>query len=243
MDITFQYNNNNFSLMINRDDPSGLGCIREIVHENEYSLHNFCNLEGSILDVGANCGVATIILAKQNPKATIYSYEPHLPTYKLLCENVKINGLTNVKTFNLALTNKSDETIYLYESPLCSGGNTTCSDDTSFAKHFNLSKAQSLAVKTISLDDIIIQNDIKQISLLKIDCEGAEFQIIPSSLFFKTRIVKNIVGEFHDLIYNTQINNSQINNTQINNSSEELIKYCREHVAGVVKISILKIIN
>ena len=78
------FNNNTYNVCINEYDASGQGCINEIFINNEYVLHSFNNLKTNIIDIGANCGLATIILAKQNPESVIYSFEPHYPTFKLL---------------------------------------------------------------------------------------------------------------------------------------------------------------
>ncbi len=67
--VSFIYSDNKYKLCINPDDSSGNGCIREIITRNNYGLDNFKNITSTIIDIGANCGVATIILAKQNPKS------------------------------------------------------------------------------------------------------------------------------------------------------------------------------
>jgi len=223
----FKYNNNDYRIVTNQD-PSVYGCIQEIVTRNEYHLDRYNNYENEVfLDIGANCGVATIILAKQNPKSTIYSFEPHKPTYDMLSQNISLNQLENVKLFNMAVSDVSNKEICLFLSPLCSGGNTTCSDENAFKNYHGTANSQM--VKTISLDDILILNSIENVRLMKIDCEGAEFDIIYKSEKFKDRIIRNIVGEFHDLVYNTKAENK----------SSELIKYCKKYVQGVVEISVL----
>ena len=70
-----------------------------------------------------------------------------------------------------------------------------------------------------------------RIELLKIDCEGAEFEILYNSDFFQKNIVKNMVGEFHNLCYNTTVKNT----------SQELINYCKLYVKGILKITELTI--
>lgn len=75
---------------------------------------------------------------------------------------------------------------------------------------------------------IIKKNNIQSIELLKIDCEGAEYDIIYGSDKIKEKIVKNIVGEFHNLKY-----------TNTKNKSDELLNYCKLYVDGIISISIL----
>jgi len=226
---TFQYNGKTYNYCINTADPSGEGCIAEIVIRNEYKLHQYQDLYSSIIDIGGNCGIATIILAKQNPESTVYAFEPHFPTYELLVENVRLNDLKNVKPFNLAVSNSSEKTLELYFSPLCSGGNTTCSEKEVMDRHFGTNVGGS-TVKCISLDDIILENHIASVELLKIDCEGAEFDILYHSKALKDGVIKNIAGEFHDLIYNTKAENNSL----------KLIEYCKPFVENI-QVSILRI--
>ena len=218
---SFDYNQNYYQVLDNDSDTSVQGSITEIVTRNEYQLDKYVNLCGSIIDIGANCGVATIILAKQNPLATIYSYEPHYITFKMLAENVRINELTNVKLFNLAVSDSSNKELTLFLTPKFSGGNTTCSNESAFNDFYHTQNRET--VKCISFDDIIKQNKIKVVDLLKIDCEGAEYEIIYNSLEIKKGIVKDIVGEFHNLCYNTQITTN----------SQDLIEYCKKYITNV----------
>lgn len=229
---TFVYDNITYQFFYNPRDPSGPGCVREIVQHNEYGLTSFKNIRaGHLIDIGANCGVATIILAKQNPESTIYSYEPHLETFELLQKNIELNGLTNVKAFNMAVSNKTTKSITLTTHPHWSGGNTTYADIDTFRRHFgDNSNIITRVVPAIDLDEIISSFHIDSIHLLKIDCEGAEYDILYDSEQFKTKIVKNMVGEFHNLKYNS-----------VDNNNEKLLEYSRNYVDGIVKITMLTI--
>lgn len=227
----FTYNNNNYIFNYNPNDPSELWCIDEIVTNNEYLLDNFTdNINKNFIDIGANCGVATIILAKQNPLSTIYSFEPDPKVYEVLKSNVIINKLDNVKLFNMAVSKPNIDYLKLFYHPLYSGGNTTYSDTESFNNYFH-KETESISVKTTSLDEIIKNNNMDYIELLKIDCEGAEYDIIYGSQEFKNNKIKNIAGEFHNLRYNNKVINR----------AEELIDYSKKYINGIFKISILNV--
>jgi len=215
---------------LSEKDPSSEGCIREIITNNEYELHKYQNLETTIIDIGANCGIATIILAKQNPKSIIYSFEPDPTVFKLLEENIRVNNLTNVKHFNLAMSDNSNKVLTLCFHPQWSGGNTTCADITAF-NNFHNTNSSYITVKCISLDDIINEHNISSIGVFKIDCEGAEYEIIYNSEKIKSGIIKNIVGEFHDLQYNTKADNN----------TSKLLDYCKQYIDGNIKITLLKL--
>jgi FkbM family methyltransferase len=225
--ITFNYNNNVYNYTHYKNDDSGIGCIREIVNNDEYILHNFNNnINKHFIDIGANYGVVTIILAKQNPQSIIYAFEPDKHIFKLLENNVKINALQNVRLFNLGVSKKEINKLKLFLHPSYSGGNTTYSDINSLETYFN-SSIEYYEVLTTNLDSIIIENNINEIFLLKIDCEGAEYDILYNSDFLKENIVKNMIGEFHNLKYNTLVNSNY----------DSLIEYCKKYIHGIFKIT------
>lgn len=227
MYLSFSYNSQNYTILENTSDPSTIGCINEIVSRNEYRLEQFTNIEnGTFIDVGANCGVATIILAKQNPNSVVYSFEPDPRVFKVLEENIKLNKLSNVILFNKAMCRKETKTIELCLHPSYSGGNTTCADKTVFGNN--------TIVDCVAFDEIIDKYKISKIDLLKIDCEGAEYEILYESVRFKERIVKAIVGEFHNLSYNIKITNTNYN-------ANKLIDYCKQYVDNLLPITILNI--
>lgn len=226
---SFCYHNYTFNVEYDPLDNSGLGSILEIVTNNEYQLNLFTdNKDKVFFDIGANIGIATIIMAKLNPESIIYSFEPNKLIFEMLLKNIKFNNLTNVKAFNLAVSNKINKHLTLSLHNTWSGASSTCADQHKFFDHWNTNN--SYTVDCISFDDVINNNNIDSIHLLKIDCEGAEFDIIYDSELFKTGIVKNMVGEFHDLKYN-----------KIFNKSKNLIDYSKNYITGLVNISIFVI--
>jgi len=230
--ITFTYNNNTYIVDENKTDPSTEGCIHEIVKNNEYLLHKYNNIENAnFIDIGANCGIVSLILGKQNPKSKIYSFEPDIQVFNVLKKNVELNNLTNIILSNKAVYKEGVHEITLFKYPFYSGGNTTCSKHNDMQNHFPTLKIESYNVDCISLDEIVKENNINEIELLKIDCEGAEYEILYNSVFFQKNIVKNMVGEFHNLSYNTTVKNT----------SQELINYCKLHVKDILKITELTI--
>jgi FkbM family methyltransferase len=231
MRTSFKYNNIDFEVEYNENDSSGLGSIREIVTNNEYILNKFVNQIGKVfIDIGANIGIATIIMAKLNPESIVYTFEPFKEVYELLIKNIELNNLTNVRAFNMAVTDKNGYMELLVNKTM-SGANTIYSNKNNFNNAYFNTDIQ--LIETISLDEFLNKNNIYEIYLFKIDCEGSEYDIIYGSELFKHNIVKNMVGEFHDLkcFVNT------------NKNSTDLIKYCHEYVENKVKISTLDLRN
>ena len=121
----------------------------------------------------------------------------------MMPEGIKANNITNVYPFNLAVFSKSDldVKIHLHEN------NTSASSVFRY-----LPEDPHVTVKTISLEDIIKQNNISYIDFLKIDCEGAEFDILENtSLFYNNEIqIGNMFIEFHRFMETLENKNVEV---------------------------------
>lgn len=229
---SFEYGGATFEVRVDPSDLSGVGCIREIVTENEYFLDKFKNIEGKYLfDIGANCGIATVVMAKLNPLSTVYSFEPFKPAYDVMCQNILLNNLTNVKTFNKAVMNTTDKLMMMVDSTM-SGANSLIADEKKFTSNYTKHKhvVTSVETESVVLDEVLTENKIDSIEVLKIDCEGGEYEILYGSEKFRKNIVKNIVGEFHD--FNKYMG-------VVGYNGKALIDYCNCYVDGFVKLSTL----
>lgn len=151
----------------------------------EYKEKNFQILENdNIIDIGSHIGLFAMYASQKCDKGTIFCFEPIKENYDLLLDNLKLNNIKNVKTFNIAVTG-SDFTVTIY-----------LSDDDAGHSIF-LHNTNLVQVKSTSLKKIFDDNNIEKCDLIKMDCEGAEYEIIeslPSNYFNK--ITKMII-EYH----------------------------------------------
>jgi FkbM family methyltransferase len=163
--------------------------INEALIEDEYGLKNIEFFDNDIvLDIGANIGCISIYLAKKFPNIRILSYEAHPVNFQNLLENMEANGVTNVTPFNLAVLNETGKQMNIYFDSQNSGASSS----------YTIKKSHHIAkVETISLDDILIQNNISRLKLLKMDCEGAEFDILQGSQKINTIEIENLGIEIH----------------------------------------------
>jgi len=139
----------------------------------------------TIVDVGAHIGAASLFFAKKFPEAKIYSIEPFPKNFIALSNNIKLNGLEKqIKAFNIAIAKKEGSAkLYLNKE------NDGCH---SLIKELN-PESEGLKVETSDFDGFLAENDIKSIDLLKMDCEGAEMDILRSTK--KLSSIKSIVME------------------------------------------------
>jgi len=142
-------------------DPfsSDFAGILDIASRDVYGLSAIKDAK-RIVDVGANIGVFSVLAARRFPAATVYALEPEEQNFSLLKENIALNGLTNVVPLRKAAA-KQHGTARLYLGAPDS--------------HSLYGSGLHTEVETVPL------SDFGDIDFLKIDAEGAERDILPSS--------------------------------------------------------------
>ena len=114
----------------------------------------------TIADIGANVGIFAIAARIAFPHAEIHCYEPNVDNIPHLNNQAESLGL---KTFEEAVSN-IDGTCSLSKSTI---------HDTS-ARITNLECGE---IPLTSLHKVLYRFESQQIDLLKLDCEGSEFEI------------------------------------------------------------------
>lgn len=151
----------------------------------EYSNLGFDLRESdTIIDIGAHVGLFTLFASQFCKNGKIYCFEPVKENYDLLLSNVSLNNLSNVSTFNVAVTDKTSKVkIFL---------NKDESGHSMFAQSLD-----SIEVQSTTLKNIFDENNIPTCDFIKMDCEGAEYGIIrslPQEYFTK---IKKMIIEYH----------------------------------------------
>src|SRR3989338_5242752 len=149
----------------------------------EYS--NFrINGNDIIIDIGAHIGLFTLYASQYCKNGTIFCFEPVDENYNILLDNIKQNNLKNVKPFKSAVS-KSESTITIYRNK----------DEAGHSMFSSTSHA--LKVNSISLKKIIDENSVNQCNLIKMDCEGAEYEIIESLPLEYFKKISKLIIEYH----------------------------------------------
>lgn len=138
------------------------------------SIHQFFSQidpegEFNIADVGAQSGSYTLF-GKYLPKSTFFSFEPFKESYKCLLDNIELNGLKNVQTFNVALSNVSGSTT-LNTSKSHNGLHTLGDTPMRF------DDVVPVQIETKTLDEYFYDVD-RPLHFMKIDTEGWEFHVL-----------------------------------------------------------------
>ena len=128
---------------------------------------------GVVIDIGANIGMFSIFAASSKAKK-VYAFEPNPNSYRTLKENITANGFNDIIVpINKAVTDTC-ETVFIPSAS--SPHNQVVKDISEYSDNRTLVK-----VATTTLERFIKDQKISKISLLKLDCEGSEYQIIDSA--------------------------------------------------------------
>lgn len=125
----------------------------------------------NIIDVGAQSGLYSLY-AKYLPNSTFYSFEPFPGTYKLLNDNLCVNEINNVKTYNIALSDTAGKAI-LNVCTTHNGFHTLGNN----IKRFGKDVTKTIEVQTDTIDNMFYDKNIP-VHYIKIDTEGYEYFIL-----------------------------------------------------------------
>jgi FkbM family methyltransferase len=137
--------------------------IKKVIRENDV-----------IFDVGASCGDWSELVVKSFNKTFIYAFEPIKTSFNLLKKNLG----HKITAYNLALSNVTGpRTFMVYQGSLANNQLSTFYERPilKYQYHFD---AKPEKVMCTTLDVFCEKNTINSIDFLKIDTEGAEYEIL-----------------------------------------------------------------
>ena len=176
-------------------NSSDSAVFRQIFIEHEYRnvvelLKNSATPPACMVDAGANIGLTSLYLRKHFPELRIIALEPAEGTFNRLKRNIELNRMEYVHVLKKGLWSSS----------------TKLMEDRSFRDgqdwSFRLKEAgpeEKALFETVSMADLLKEQKIDFVDLLKIDIEGGEDEVFSStadiSWLAKVRV---ITIEVHD---------------------------------------------
>lgn len=140
------------------------------------------------LDIGAFVGWHTIQAARiVGPSGHVISLEPDASNRNQLKRNLALNGITNCTVLSSAAWSDTGYDLGWYngKSPDC------CKvEDTQ----------RTLTVKTISLDDLVVQFGLDRLDWIKMDIEGGEVEALKGAKETLCRLRPSLFVEIHNTI-------------------------------------------
>jgi FkbM family methyltransferase len=156
-----------------------------------------------IIDIGAHVGMFSVYCSVLNPDAKIFAYEPDEDNFEAMKDNLKDNNVKNVVAKNVAVGGKMESrTLYVSND---SHNHSLLSADA--AGDFS---GEEKMVNVVTLERILEQNRLSKVSLVKMDCEGAEFEILENLSAAAFAAVENFYVECHR--YTFEMNPDKLRN-------------------------------
>src|SRR5919112_4622154 len=186
-----------FYCRINKDDFKIM-----TIHEDDI-IKRFTPKEGDIvIDIGAHIGLYTIISSKRvGANGKVVAIEANPSNFEMLNRNIKLNQLTNIISLNNAVYSKETK-IKLYLPGEELGHtiyNTVMSDRAKNEDKF-------VEVSANTLDYFLQLKGIMEVNWVKIDVEGAEFEVLKgaTNVLSKSKDIALLI-EIHNLSGGTNL--------------------------------------
>ncbi len=170
-----------------RCGTSDADAIQDVLGSHSYSYaRSMLSQDAVVIDVGAHIGTFSLLAAAHG--ARVFSLEPIPANYTVLEENVQMNHFqSQVKTFNIAAWSADGERMM------------PVADDNTGGSGFYYDKASVPKVKVhcLCLDTLMDDLGVAKCDWLKLDCEGAEFEILRALSERAWQRIGAIVMEYH----------------------------------------------
>lgn len=151
----------------------------------------------NVIDIGMNVGLASLFFAQKEYVYEVFSFEPFPQAFDQANSNFKSNHelARKIKTFNFGL-GKGERIQELFFDPLASGTSGVTLNNRQHSAH--LQQQPVLIKDAFEVISRITANSKRIPFVLKIDCEGCEYEIMESlmEVAFPGRIVA-ILMEWH----------------------------------------------
>ncbi|MGK0389741.1 MAG: FkbM family methyltransferase [Maribacter sp.] len=162
--------------------------VKEVWLSNIYDRFGISVEKGdTVIDIGAHIGVFSIYAAEKSQTGKVYAFEPFSDNFKVLEQHKTLNKKNNLFVFNQGVDSKSGTQTLFLSPDNNTGGHSL---------HLKNNSDKKVEITTITLSNFCHNEQISTIDFLKLDCEGAEFEIIKSSEHI-LKNVRKIIMECH----------------------------------------------
>lgn len=165
------------------------GVVHCVLIQQDYTPSWFTIEAGdTVIDIGGNIGCFALLAANRARRGRVIVFEPERENYKLLCRNIQANHLSNVEAAQAAVAGQPG-TITLFKAqygPL----------HTTIPKRLG-DAAGAEVVEAVTLAEIFDRYQVSTCNFLKLDCEGAEYEILYNTPAEYLRRIDKIALEYH----------------------------------------------
>lgn len=152
-------------------------------------LKKYLNDNKIFIDVGAWNGVLSMYASKIAKK--VYCFEPDKIAFEHLSNNIKLNNIKNINCINKGASLKNGISKFYVRY---FGDSVSSLLDRDME---NYKTNETVEIKTIKLSEFLIENQLKNIGLIKMDTEGSEIYILDDMEKYIEKYKPNMYISFH----------------------------------------------
>ena len=158
------------------------------LQKDDYRIRDMSFDDGDVvIDIGAHTGLFSMYLAKRWPALKVLAFEPFPRNYRNCVENIRVNRVENVDVYPIAVVSEKRR-LTMAADPSNTGGASAV------VREFEAHGVEG-DIPSITLDEVFSLNAITRCRLLKIDCEGMEYEILRGTSVLDR--IEYLCGEFH----------------------------------------------
>jgi FkbM family methyltransferase len=162
--------------------------VREIFFDRPYVRHVTLPPNPIIVDIGGYIGDFSIYAAKYLNAGRVIVYEPTAENFQILKQNIENNGYTDrITAFNKAVSDSHEVTLNVQIQE---------SQEVHVSAYW-YQQGEQRSIPSTTLSDLFQAHQLDSIDLLKVDCEGGEYDIFPTVPDHVLNRIGNIVFEYH----------------------------------------------
>lgn len=118
------------------------------------------------LDIGANIGAYSLLVAKLDPESQVHSFEPNPAALDTLRNNIALNAVDNIQVHAVGLSNE-EATCRLYNESMAQA-----------SLHRMGQHGDYIEIQVRPLDEVLDDIGVSRVDLIKIDVEGHEAAVL-----------------------------------------------------------------
>ncbi len=174
-----------------RGNLENLETLAMVFTEREYAAYFPFYEEVTIVDVGSHRGYFSIFASRNTAKTSrILAVEPDAENLAFLRNNLQRNQISNVKVAAAAL-HYNNETVKLYRGQSVNHSIVSDNKGTDIKPY--------VEVEGVTLRQLMKLHNLEKVNFLKLDCEGAEYEILFRMDKETLSQIHVVSMEFHDL--------------------------------------------
>jgi FkbM family methyltransferase len=142
------------------------------------AIESAARRDGVAVDAGAYIGLHTVTMSRRF--RSVVAFEPQRRIYQTLCDNLALNGCTNVTAHNLALYDRagpmrlSPPARQQVSLPMVDGGPDYARIGNAAALTYEIAEDGGGDVQAVALDELALES----VALIKVDTQGADLRVL-----------------------------------------------------------------